>query len=229
MHERDVTIQLGTRLRRERMRRGMTIGDVAGATGLSRSTVSRLELGRGLRTPMESWIRVADVVGARLLAGEPAGRAWGIAEVTALAGVGSWAQRGGGGGDRVLHLQRPPHLVRGPFKPRMTPGEVAVLIVVDVLTDLHVAADLLAQEVASANGPDGWVVSGCLVVRRTAANQRRVTNGERGGRVFADSGSVWISALRDAEVRMPALRSMVWMDARATRLIPTRLRLRRAG
>ena len=107
-----------------------------------------------------------------------------------------------------------------------------MLLVADVLTDIRVAGETLAEAVRAADAlvPDGWVVGGCLVVRRTSANQRRVTNGERrGGRVFPDSGSRWIAALRDPEVRMPVMRSMVWMDARATRLIPTRLRLRRAA
>lgn len=186
-----------------------------------------MEIGLGGGVPLETWLVLAaqlQVDAFRPAAPDPA---WGVGAVIALATVGAWTAHTA---DPHPILHRAPRLVRGPFRPRMTPGSVAVVHVVDVLTDIRVSMPTLgaARETAARTAPPGWRVGGLLVVRRTEANKRRARV-RWFGPLQPGQSDRWIAALRDPDVEMPGMLGFAWMDSRATRLIPTGLWLRGVG
>lgn len=210
----------GVRIRRARLRLGLTQNAVAAVAGVSQSVVSRIELGLGAGLPLSTWRSVARAVRLGLSLHDPPGPAWGAAAVVGIATVGGWSCLADG---PPLVLERPPRLVRQPFGPRMSPGERAVVIVADVVTDAMAVIDDLrtARDLERDRMQDGLAVGGLIVVRRTPSNHRRLTEQQRGVRTaFPRSGTEWIGALKHEHTRMPTSFGMVWMDTRAQRLIP---------
>lgn len=218
-------IEEGVRIRRSRLRLGMTQRAVAESAGVSQPVVSRIELGRGACLPLSTWRSVARAVGLDVTLDVPTASDWGHATVISLAAEGRWRQAGD---DPRLVLERPQRLVRKPFGPRMSPGERVVVMVADVVTDPTALIDDLraARDLERDTAPDGFAVGGLLVVRRSANNRRRMTEQGRIVRAaFPRSGTEWSAALKSDQARMPTSLGMLWMDPRAQRLIP-RFRLR---
>jgi hypothetical protein len=225
----EIAGSMGIRIRRARLRAGRTQAEVGEMIGVSQSMISRLELGRGAGMPLETWILVADAVGIDVFTPDDPGEPFGATAVLAYAQDGGWSPVSR---DRqVIVLDRPQRRVPRPFRGRLLPGERVVVSVVDVVTD--VAALIDRSMAAAANTridlPDGWSIGELVVVRRTAANRRRLTESRhRLDAAFPDSGSRWIGTLRDSDSTMPIRSGLLWLDAQGIRLIPTRLRLRRA-
>jgi len=219
---------LGVRLRRTRLRSGMTQSGVAAISGISQPTISRMELGRGSGVPLASWVAVASVLGIDLLGPPDTGHGFGRPAILAVAQDGGWTPVATRGSTTII--DRPPRRVPGVDRPRVVAGERACVLVVDCVTDVDeivtFAESLLRATQRGA--PDGWRVASLVVVRRTAANRRRLTESRTTVEAaYPDSGSAWIGALRSTTSTMPTRPGLVWIDAHGTRLIPTGLRLRR--
>src|SRR5699024_2902973 len=58
----DVLVDSGRWLRDSRLHRGLRQRELADLTGVSTSTISRIELGQGGSVPMATWLRLADAV-----------------------------------------------------------------------------------------------------------------------------------------------------------------------
>lgn len=217
---------LGQATRRARLRLRLTQLEVAARTGISTSVLSRMELGLGHKVPLQTWAMVAAELDVDSIWPSLPGPTWGVEAVIRLATVGGWLAPAA---DPNPILRRPQRLVRGPFGPRLTPCEVAVVHVVDVLTNIRFTTHDLDAEVvgARAEAPTGCNVRGLLVVLRSEANKRRLAAGSLGSSDPGHSGR-WVAALRDPDIAMPGWTGLVWMDARATRLIPVGLNLRGA-
>lgn len=199
-----------------------------------------MELGRGAAFPLGTWVAAASAVGLDLGALRPSEEPFGVAAIVGLARAAGWStpdevgasatetERGSGW---CIALRRRPRPRRLPGRASMTSGEAAVVMVTDVVTDARDLIEAFDGAVAAmrATAPVGWRTSGLLVVRRTPANRRRLSDG-RGlvDAVFPDSGSRWVASFDGPGAIMPDRPGLLWLDHLATRLIPTRLRLRGA-
>ena len=127
-----------------------------------------------------------------------------------------------------MTIDRPPRRVPGLERSRVVAGERASVLVVDVVTDVDqlIGSAIRLERLAVRDAPDGWLVGTLVVVRRTSANQRRLTQSRAAWSRHPDSGSAWIGALRSPTSTMPRRPGLVWVDAQGTRLLPTGLRLR---
>jgi len=198
--------------------------------GISQSTVSRMELGRGACFPLRVWARVAAVIGLELAANSDGPKGFGLPSIVGLASAGGWiATPHPPLGTGVVRLHRAPRSHRRFGRPVMTQGECAIVQVADVVTDVASLTEGLRQIIKQEEriAPPGWRVGGLLVVRRTTANRRRVTECRAILHAASPgSGSDWIGSMRSADSPMPRRTGLVWMESRATRLIPTGLRVR---
>ncbi len=221
-----------------RFRVGLTQSELGASIGLSQPQISRLELGHGAGAPLATWVAAAESVGLGLGTTTPNSEPFGIAAILGLAGEGGWSLFGArtdateastSGWGSFVQLQRGPRLRRFNQHAVMASGELLVVCVADVVTDAQglIASLRDAVDAAWVVAPIGWRVGGLLVVRRTMANRRRLTECRAVVDVtFPESGSHWLGTLRFEASTMPDLLGFVWMDHRAMRLIPTRLRLR---
>jgi transcriptional regulator with XRE-family HTH domain len=120
----------GLVVRRARLRRGWTQRELGERTGVSTSVLSRMELGQGWNVPLGTWASVAVALDIDLGPGDDRRAAWGVDAVIALATTGGWVR------DRRrpdLVLRRDPRLAAGLWRPRMTVGELLLVVVTDVL------------------------------------------------------------------------------------------------
>jgi hypothetical protein len=221
---RTVAIGLGRRLRRARLAVGWTQDDLGGRVGVSRFVISRMELGRGGSVPLGIWVVVSAALGVDLFAPDAEDGRFGISSLVALAAAGGWrcVRRSGS----VLWLDRAPRLERPFGRPWMTVAERAVACLQDIATDIEHDLSSIATEVhrARADAVPGTSVAGLLVIRRTLANKRRLTeSGAVDRSVPPRTSTLWTAALTSWEVQMPTRVGVAWMDHRATRLIPVRL------
>lgn len=212
----DVAFELGLRLRRARFRVGMTLEEIAASTGVSRSTQSRMELGRGAVVPLATWVTVASAVGLDLvLAGELDAGALPAAFIR-LAARGGWAAtRVGPDGAWLDRPVRPGH----PRIPRVqAPAERVVVRVVRIVTDLGAERRRLQGQVREArqDGPAGVVVEGLLVVVRTSNNIRRLGRPVN----LRRSSARWMMALASPSALMPPLAGLVWITPTGSHLLP---------
>jgi hypothetical protein len=222
---RTVAVGLGRRLRRARLAVGWTQDDLAGRVGVSRFVISRMELGRGGSVPFGVWVVVSTALGLDLFAPDREDGRFGVATLIALSATGGWrcVRRSGS----VLWLDRAPRLERPFGRPWMTVAQRAVARLQDVATDVAHDLTSIMMEVrrARADAVPGTAVAGLLVVRRTSDNKRRLTESRIGERLLPRTSALWMAALTSTEAPMPVNLGVVWMDARATRLIPIRLGL----
>jgi hypothetical protein len=197
--------------------------------------ISRMELGLGAGVPLADWIALGRALDVDLFALGASPAPFGQAAVLDAAVDGGWSVvaegRSIGVGFECLVLDRAPHRVPGPFRPRLSVGERLAVLLVDVVPNVTDVLDASAEvrSAACRDLPDGWTVGELVAVRRTASNRRRLT--EDGGlvdRQFPESGSRWLGALRHPDHPLPPGRGLVWVHARGTHLYPTRLRLRKA-
>jgi Helix-turn-helix domain len=226
----------GLEVRRRRLRAGLTQTEVAHTAGVSQSIVSRMELGRGGAIPARAWISVTRTVGESMEPSTHASAGSGLVTVVTLARAGGWAVtpvRRPVIRDATVWqtLSRPPRPMSIGGRNVLLRGETAAVLFVDVVAAVdRIVEDLrTALDDAGVVSPPGWATGGLVVVQRSMANRRRLSEGRAMVDVaFPDSGSVWIGATRSPTVSMPWRPGLVWLDERSTRLIPTGLRLRRA-
>ena len=211
----DVPIEPGRRLRDARLRRDRSMADVGAATGVSRSTQSRMELGRGGGVALETWVRLAADLGVDLFASvddrAPAYRS----ALIRLAASGGWRATGLHG--RALWLDRPARNATRARVRYQAPAERAVIHIAGVLTDFEAEWRWLRQAVgvASDETPPGTVVAGLLVIIRSSDNLRRSTNGR-----WRRSTWRWLSALQEPRSLLPDQPGVAWLTPRGTHFLP---------
>lgn len=209
----DIAFELGQRLRVSRLGEGLTQVEVAERAGTSRSTVSRLELGRGGSVPLDTWAAVGEAAGAGLF-GTPIDRtAVCVAALARLAADGGWdlvgAELGTAWFDRPAHRYR----IR---TTSLRPAERVVVRIVTVLTDPAAEHLRLTRSVEDHGSmvDHGRAVAGVLVVLRSSSNLRI------SGRASRRSSYRWLMAIRDREALMPSWPGLVWMTWQGTHLLP---------
>ena len=205
-------VELGRRLRAARFRLDLRQEDVTRWTGISASTLSRMELGRGGAVSLATWLAVSTSLGLPALAWPPADRPeWSVLE--RLAARGGWRRVAVGG--NAIVLDRDPRPFPG-LRNVQLPAERAVLVTVTVLTDVAAERQRLQHATDSMVGrtPTGRVVGGAILVVRSEANVRIA------GGAWRRSHAGWIRALRDPGVAMPSRPGLAWLAARGTHLLP---------
>ena len=208
----DVAYDLGQRLRTARYRAHRTLAEVAEETGVSTSTLSRMELGHGGSTPLGNWVLVASSFGVDLLQPPAEGVDELVAAIEHLIADAEWTPIARDGA--YVWFDRPPR--RNPWLPHsVRPAQRIVLGVVPLLTDQRMAFERLRVRLRETrrSGPPGVDIGGLLVVRRTTNNLRRASPQDR-----RRSHGPWMAALRSKDGRLPVSQGLVWMSARATHL-----------
>jgi transcriptional regulator with XRE-family HTH domain len=220
-------LRLGLVIRQARHRAGLVQRAVAERAGVSRSMVSRIELGHGAGFPIDTWQAVSAAVDAAVTVEprSPKARPFGVTEVTRYAEAGGWRPVDGATwpipGGVALVLEREPLPSVRFQRPYIRPGGRVLVCVVEVLGDLDavlagLSGDIKAQRPAV---PTGWSIGGMIVVRRTEANLRRLrADGAMGDRLPIGEGGRWIGALRKADAPMPLRPAVVLMDRAGQRL-----------
>jgi transcriptional regulator with XRE-family HTH domain len=210
----DVAFELGLRIRAGRIRLGLTREEVEAASGISRSTQSRVELGHGAGASLATWVRLATAVGD-----DPFGE-WAEDEgsypaaLTRLMEPGGWRPVEQASDD--LWFERPVRPIPT-LRHVQWPAERLVVLLLRTLTDPDRELGRLDAEIerARSSAPAGMVTNGTIVVVRSTAAIR--TANTRG---LGRSRSGWISALRSAEGRMPRYPGWIWLAPRGSHLLP---------
>jgi DNA-binding XRE family transcriptional regulator len=209
----DIAFDLGRRLRDARIHCGLTQEQVGRASGLSTSTVSRMELGHGAAVSLAAWVTVADVVGAAVIETSRGGADMHLDAVSRLMAIGGWVLAGRTTADAWFDRPVRPNTT---FRHVQLPAERAVVRIVRTVTDLDVERDRLlatTQDLRAA-APGGLAMAGLLVIPRSTNNRRRSRSYQR----LSTSG--WILALRSSEARMPLRPGVVWLAPRGTHWLP---------
>jgi DNA-binding XRE family transcriptional regulator len=210
----------GVLVRRARLRSGRTQAEIGRDVGLSQPTISRMELGRGDCFPLASWVAVANATGVVLSAGPEPTPPFGVDAVAAIAASGRWTVAAK---TPFLVIEREPRSIQRFGRAHATPGERAVALVTDVVTDVDaVVAELLdALGRARVSTPVGWATGAVLIVRQSPSNRRRLTAADdRLSTWFPRLGGGWLRALEDLAAPMPARLGALWLTDRATHLVP---------
>jgi transcriptional regulator with XRE-family HTH domain len=212
MADEDILLALGKRIRAVRLRAGLDQRSVAAAADTSPSTVGRMELGRGGRVPLDTWLGVARVLGLPPLGWSQPEVPYGIV-LEHLCRAGGW-RRSGFRADALV-VDREPRPMPGLPNVQL-PAERAVLIGLPVLSDPAAEWHRLQRAIADVRhtASEGRSVSGVLVVARHGSNTR-VAGPSRGR-----SDGPWLRALRDPGVAMPGRMGWVWLAPRGTHLLP---------
>ena len=210
----DLAARMGLRIRRARIARGWRQADLADIVSVSQSTICRMELGRGVQVPLDTWLRVATALGLVLtfdlvpsrIARQESDQQRCHRLVTERALTGGWAAWTTG--DETV-LERPER------------REVAIVRIWDVIGDVGAAVRALERRLATERSErgDGWRISGLVVVTPTGHNRRRLS--ESGGTVnqaFPVRGARWLIALGGGP--MPDGAGMLWTSSRMERLRP---------
>lgn len=209
----DVAVDLGCRVRSGRLHLGRTLADVAVETGVSASTQSRVELGRGGGVSLATWVRLGDAAGVALFVDEPDDLGVYPASLTRLVSRGGWVLAGHAGS--TLWFDRPSRAVPG-LRNVQRPAERVVVRLVRTLTDVDHELERLRDDIEAARSaaPPGVAINGTIVVVRTTATLRTAKS-----RGLGPSHLGWVSALRSEDGRMPLSRGWVWMAWRGTHLL----------
>jgi transcriptional regulator with XRE-family HTH domain len=226
--------------RASRRRRRLTQQQLADAIGLSRSRYADIERGEGATAPLETWARIGAALGRPLAVSfsrdidQPEPRDAGHLAAQEL----------------VLRLARS-HGRIGSFELPTRPADPArssdiglrddairTLILVEIwnrLDDIGAAARATDRKVAEAEAPaafsggDGapYRIASCWLLVDTAANRRLVAAYPEIFRTrFPGSSAGWARAL--AEGAAPPIEpGIAWVDPRAGRIVPMRLRVPR--
>ena len=225
----------GWDVRTSRRRRKLTQRRLAELAGVGRTTVGRMEAGRGAGVSVDSWQRVAIALGRRMRLSfdrdtldEPADAGHLVIQ------------------DLLLRLGRAHGYARTfelPTKPADPTHSVDVgwradhrrflvlLEAVNIVKDIGAAARSSARKVAQAEdlasalwGTGPHLVTGCWVVRATKRNRALVA---RYPDVFASrfpaSSVAWARAVTEGSAP-PKEPGLVWCDVAATRIFPWRQR-----
>lgn len=217
---------LGERFRLARSAAGIRQLDVARQAGISRTMVTRMELGHGGSIRLDSWAAVAAVLGVELVTefNEPAGSSRAHVElrchelVAAVARDGGWVAR--------------TEIVRA--RPDRTPSSVETILVRPFRNEAavvrawhpvpHVDRALDALEARTKHirlsFGSGWSVSALVLCPSTTAGRRRVTEvAPRLASALPATGGEWMAALRHKRAPMPAA-GLLWTDRWAERFRP---------
>jgi transcriptional regulator with XRE-family HTH domain len=217
----DIAAELGDRLRRARHEGRWRQADVAARAGVSQSTISRMELGRGGSITLDTWSAVAAATRVRLTAdlGSEGAREAAPAARRCHALIADSA-RGGGwtavteiAGDAIETV-----LVRSER------GELAIVRVWDAIASVDAATRdfMRAIERERERRAASVGVSGLVVVLYTTGNRRRVAEGRAVLRkVVPASGARWVGALRYPRLAMPREPGLIWAVADGSRIRPT--------
>lgn len=229
----DQMVREGAKLRRARRRRQLTQAQLGAKTGLSQSTVSDLEIGRGASLSIAAWQRVAIVLDLplKLEVGRDA--------LEEPADAGHLAIQ-----ELVLRLARTTGR-RRTFELATKPADPLRSTDVGVVDDTHrlliqvecvntfgnINASIRssdrkraeAAELAIALGyGDPYPVRTCWIVRATRRNRRLLAQyPELFATRFPGSSRAWVNALTHG-TRPPDQPGLVWCDLRATRLFEWR-------
>ncbi len=215
--------RLGARIRRARFAAGRTQREVAAEVGVSQSTISRVELGRGGSVPLFTWERIAAAVGLDLadVVRTPSRTRSDALQMRCHRLVADLASRGAW---TIWTISSPddPALTESILE-RAERREVAIVRAWDVLGDVDAAIEGLTARLATerASRDDGWRVGGVVVVTAGGENRRRLTEtGAPVARAFSLRGDDWLMALGRSRVPMPDELGMIWTDERIERLRP---------
>ncbi len=246
---RSVAARLGVALRDARRSSRMTQAEAAVRAGVSQTLVSRLELGHGHESSLETWACVAAAVGEQLV---------GFLEVA----PGAMPPRD------IEHLRRQSALIetaaaggwtsipefaidRGAIRSRSidvaliraTSREAVAAEIWDWFEDVGASlrgldakvemlgarlADVSGEAEESAEAGRAWRVEGLFVVRDTRRNRSIVAElRPLFAARFTGSSNAWLRALRPDTAPMPHGHGLLWSDARnrltASRLTASRL------
>ena len=226
-----LSARLGAALREARLGSGLTQRAAAEKVGLTQSTVSDAELGRGSRIPLETWALLAAAVGTELAAflqAVPgADRPRDHEHLRRQEALIAFAAPGGWRAAPELAVDATPR--SRSIDVALTRPETREAVVVEIwdwFDDVGAGLRGLDGKIAAlaARLGDGWTVRGLYIVRATRRNRALV--GEF-WRLFAarfpGSGHAWIRALTDAAARLPREDALLWSSADATRMTPSRL------
>ena len=236
-----IAATLGGEARTTRRRSRRTQAQAAEAAGISRARYADIERGEGDRAPLDLWVRIGLAIDRPLAVSfsrdiDPA----------ELADAGHLAAQelalrllsaGGSGRGRQASFEAPTR----PSDPSRS-ADICIrddarrtIVIAEIwnrLDDLGAAARATSRKVADAealavvaggDGPAYRVVVGWLLVD-TAANRRLVARYPAILRArFPGSSIDWVRALTDG-TDPPAEPAIAWVDVRAGRLVPMRLR-----
>lgn len=228
----EVAARLGRGVRESRQAGRMTQMQVAEASGVSQSWISKMERGEGRTASIETWCAVADSLGMRLAAfleATPGAERPRDYEhllrqqlVIRTSAAGSWSASAEQLiGDGASHWRYVDVLLQ-----RRERAEIAVVEIWDWLDDVGEGLRGLANKVERVRlANSGSTVSGLLVVRATTRNRQLV---QRLHALFTatlpGSSSAWLQALTDPKAPMPAAAGLLWTDVAGTRLFAMRRR-----
>jgi transcriptional regulator with XRE-family HTH domain len=213
----DVLVDSGRWLRDSRLHRGLRQRELAVLTGVSTSTISRIELGQGGSVPMATWLRLADAVEVDLVR-RAANRGQVLQScLPDLLEDGGW--RLAWQGDEIAWFDRPARWMTD-LRSERAPAERLVVRLVVSLTDAANAMDRLLRAIAEARGAalPGLVVGGALLVPRTSENRMRARAGLASGGLTPVAGSAWVVAMQSPRARMPLRPGLVWLTPNGTGL-----------
>lgn len=234
----EIAAQLGRALHNARTTRRLSQLSVAEAAGVSQSTVSELERGRGAGMTLLVWSRATRAAGTDLRAYlEQATAADQPRDAVHLRNqelIIHSAQPGGWAAHPEAAIGRAPGRSRSVDILLTRPRELAVMEVHDWPDDIGAAARDWDRRLADAEAwaisrlPPGDLdvprVSGCWVLRATRRNRELVrTHPGFFAARFPGSGRAWLAALSSAEHPMPAAPGILWASVDGTRLYAARL------
>jgi transcriptional regulator with XRE-family HTH domain len=224
--EESLAATLGEHFRLARSSVGIRQLDVASQAGISRTMVTRMELGRGGSIGLDSWAAVANVLGVDLIAEfrEPEGSSRGNVVMQCHSLVAAVA-RDGGWVATTETVQASPH--RAPssvetIQVRPFRGEAAVVHAWHPVPNVVAAIDALEgrQENLRRTFGSGWAVSALVLCPSSMAGRRRVTElAPRLATALPATAGDWMAALRCARSPMPSA-GLLWTDHSAVRFRP---------
>jgi transcriptional regulator with XRE-family HTH domain len=229
-------LEAGSRLRKARRRRRWTQAQLGAKCGLSQSTVSDAEIGRGAELSETAWQRLALVLGLPLkfelgrdALEEPADAGHlAIEELVLRLGRASGRRR------RFELATKPSEPSRSTDVGLIDDRQCALILTECVNTFGNINASIRssdrkrveAEAVAMVLGGDApYRVATCWVVRATRRNRQLLARyPELFASRFPGSSRAWVSALA-AGAEPPAQPGLVWCDVSATRLFEWRARV----
>jgi transcriptional regulator with XRE-family HTH domain len=224
--------RIGIGLKESRTAMRLTQAEAADRAGVSQGFWSLLERGRSATASLETLAACAAAVGTQLAAFVEAVPGADLPRdvehlrrqhlVTVVAAGGGWIARP----ERPIDpLARRSRSIDVELE-RVVRREMAVVEIVDLLTDGGEAMRGLADKVAAVRRDAGKdsTVAGLLILRSTSRNRGVVREFSDlfAGR-FPGSSSAWLAALRDPARPMPTADGVVWSSGDGNRLVAARI------
>jgi transcriptional regulator with XRE-family HTH domain len=227
-----VARRIGIALRESRLASRRTQAQAASAARVSQPFWSRLERGGGTSASLETLASCAAAVNTQLAAFLEAVPGANLPRdiehlrrqqlVIAISRRGGWSARP----ERPIDPDARRSRSIDVELERAVRREIAVVEIVDLLTDGGDAMRGLADKIAAVRREVGtsWTVSGLLILRATTRNRGLVREFVDlfAGR-FAGSSAIWLRAMRDPAVPMPAADGLAWSTVTGNRFFTARL------